>query len=83
MIVTLIVAHRFPSEKASKTNCKVIPVLCLLPLSSIVIFCIATNIAFHSDMSGPVKQFLLLIVLTLPICSGITVSAADTAKLVI
>ena len=65
MITTLIAAHWFPSETANKRNRKAILVLCLLPVSSIVISCIATNIALHSDMSGPVKQFLLLIVLTI------------------
>lgn len=65
MVITLIAAHWFPSEQASKANRKDIFMLCLLPLSSIVISCIATNIAFHSDMSGTVKQFLMLIVLTL------------------
>lgn len=65
LIIILIVNHWFPAEKENKANRKVILMLCLLPLFSIVISCIAANIAFHSDMSGAVKQFWLLIVLTL------------------
>ncbi len=65
LIATVIAAHWFPSEKANNKNRKVILTLCLLPVSSIVVSCMATNIAFHSDMSGPVRQFLLLIVLTI------------------
>lgn len=65
MVIALIAAHWFPSEQANKANRKGIFMLCLLPLSSIVISCIAANIGFHSDMSDAVKQFLTLIVLTL------------------
>ncbi len=65
LIAALLAAHWFPSEQVSKTNRKGLLTLCLLPLSSIVISCIAANIAIGSDMSVPVRQFLFLVVLTL------------------
>ena len=65
LLTALLAAHWFPSEQADQTNRKGLFTLCLLPLSSIVISCMATNIALHSDMSDPVKKLLFLIVLTL------------------
>ena len=65
LIVALLAGHWFPSEQGIKTNRKDILILCLLPLSSTVISCIAANIASGSDMSVPVRKFLFLIVLTL------------------
>ena len=65
LLAALIAAHFFPSEQVNKTNRKGLFTLCLLPLSSIVISCVATNIATSSDMSTSIQQFLFLVILTL------------------
>lgn len=65
LMVTLVMAHCFSLERESKDNGKIVFTLFLLPSASIVISCIATNIAFHSNMVSTVLHFLYLTIFTL------------------
>lgn len=71
LMVTLVVAHWFPLEKESKENSKIIGSLLLLPSASIVISCVAANIAFHSEMSSAIFSFLFLTIFTLLLINSI------------
>lgn len=65
LMVTLVMAQCFSSGRESKDNGKIVFTLFLLPSASIVISCIATNIAFHSNMVSTVLHFLYLTIFTL------------------
>ena len=65
LMATLGIAHWFPAERVNKDDGKIVVTLFLLPSTSIVISCIAANIAFHSDGSSAILFFLYLTIFTL------------------